>query len=248
MTTHERRSLNGVLSHLQQQGIQPATVIDVGAAYGSWSRACSKIFSQAKYLLVEPLSEYEYALQETVAHIQQADYRLMAMSNIKGEQTMYVHQDLVGSSFKEEQEPHTQQSTNKRVVPCSTIDELCKDEQITGPYLLKFDIQGSELEAIAGAQYTIQQTEAVIMEVSLQECMKGTPLISDVIHVMRANGFVPYDLFGCHDRPIDDALAQVDIVFVPLDSPLFANKWYADESQRREMGKRFLQQRKSHGI
>jgi hypothetical protein len=31
---------------------------------------------------------------------------------------------------------------------------------------------------------------------------------------MKDRGFVAYDLFGAHTRPLDGALAQVDIVFV----------------------------------
>lgn len=243
-----RNSLKGVLSQLQQKNIQPATVLDVGAALGSWSSICFEVFPHATYCLIEPLSEYENALQKTVANIPHASYHLTAISSDEHEKTLFIHPDLVGSSFREEHEPHTQQATQQRTVPCQTIDGICKQKRLSGSYLLKLDIQGAELEALAGAQATLQATEVIIMEVSLIECLRNTPLITDVMGALRMKGFVPYDIFGHNYRPIDSALAQVDMVFVPSSSTLLSNKWYANEEQRKYMNQRFLKQLNQHEV
>ena len=245
---YPRNSLKGVLSQLQHQNIQPATVLDVGAAFGSWSATCFEVFPHAAYCLIEPLSEYENALQQTIASIPHASYHLTAISSDDQEKTLFIHPDLVGSSFREEHEPHTQQAVQRRTVRCQTIDGICKQERLMGPYLLKLDIQGAELEALTGAHTTLQATGAIIMEVSLLECIRNTPLITDVMDALRMKGFVPYDLFGHNYRPIDNALAQVDMVFVPSSSRLLSNKWYASEEQRKHMNQRFLKQLKQHGV
>lgn len=243
-----RNSLKGVLLQLQGQNIQPTSVIDVGAAFGSWSTVCFEVFPHAAYCLIEPLSEYENALQQTVANIPHATYHLTAISSDEQKKTFFIHSDLVGSSFKEECEPHTQQTTQQRTVPCRTIDGLCEQERLTGPYLLKLDIQGAELDALAGAQKTLQATQAIVLEVSLLECMKDAPLIADVIDTMRMKRFVVYYIFGHNYRPIDNALTQVDMVFVPISSALLSNKWYADEEQRKRMNQRFQKQLKERGV
>ena len=113
---------------------------------------------------------------------------------------------------------------------------------------MKLDIQGSELDAIDGAEKTLPHVAALIMEVSFLECVKGAPLIAEIIQAMREKGFVPYDLFGIHYRPLDQALAQVDIVFVPTSSPLLAVKWYAQEHQRAQMNKKFIEQLKKESV
>ena len=54
----------------------------------------------------------------------------------------------------------------------------------------------------------------VILEVSLFQFVEGGPELHNVVAFMKAKGFVAYDMFGGHTRPLDGALAQVDIVFV----------------------------------
>lgn len=84
-----RNSLKGVLLQLQHQNIQPATVLDVGAAFGSWSSICFEVFPHATYCLIEPLSEYENALQQAVANIPHASYHLTAISSDEQEKNNF---------------------------------------------------------------------------------------------------------------------------------------------------------------
>ena len=86
------------------------------------------------------------------------------------------------------------------------------------------------------------------MEVSLLECMNGAPLVSQVIRALDELGFVPYDFFGFNYRPIDQALAQVDIVFLPKSSQLLANTWYAREDQRAQMNQACRERLKKYGV
>jgi len=240
--TQQRRSLQGVLENLKKCGLQPATVIDVGAAFGSWSRTCTTVFPQARFLLIEPLVEYEPMLQKTVASIEKAGYLMCGVGCAEKKQTLYVHPDLVGSSLKQEYEPHTQSNSIPRTIDCTTIDVLVARQQCETPILLKLDIQGAELDALAGANMTLSQTAALILEVSLIDCLKDAPVLADVIRVLQEKKFVAYDIFGHNYRPLDKALAQVDIVFVPQSSPLRATKWYANEQERKVMNERFTKE------
>lgn len=77
------------------------------------------------------------------------------------------------------------------------------------------------------------------MEVSLIECINGSGRFDEIIQFLSVHGFVAYDIFGFNYRPYDQALAQIDIVFVPVSSPLQRIKWYANVQQRIEMNKKF---------
>lgn len=239
----QRCSLKGVLENLKANGFNPATVIDVGAAFGSWSHACAEVFPDAHYLLIEPLVEYEQALQKTIATIKNVEFLPVGISDTNIETTIYVHPDLVGSSLKKEHEPHNQASCRERKISCKTLDSICLEKNPLAPYLIKLDIQGMEREALSGCGETLKSTEALILEVSLIECINGAGRLDEIIHVLSTRGFVVYDLFGNNYRPYDHALAQVDILFVPESSSLRSVKWYASEKQRNEMNKKFQEQR-----
>jgi len=62
--------------------------------------------------------------------------------------------------------------------------------------------------------------------------MIGGPELFDVVCRMKDLGFVAYDLFGLHYRPLDNALCQVDIIFVPQHSALRKSRDYATPEQR----------------
>ncbi|GAI90915.1 unnamed protein product, partial [marine sediment metagenome] len=54
------------------------------------------------------------------------------------------------------------------------------------------------------------------------------PQLFDIVAFLKQKGFVVYDIVGHNYRPLDDALAEVDIVFVKekgmfRSSPLFAS-------------------------
>lgn len=52
------------------------------------------------------------------------------------------------------------------------------------------------------------------MEVSLFEFMVGAPQFHEVISYMKNRDFVAYDIIHGWNRPLDNALGQVDVVFV----------------------------------
>lgn len=106
-----------------------------------------------------------------------------------------------------------------------------------GSYLIKIDVQGAELDVLAGATNIIPDTELVILEVSLFEFFVGGPQFYEVVNYMKKEGFVVYDLFGYHCRPIDLALAQIDVAFVKEHGSFRKHHFYATPQQREELDK-----------
>jgi hypothetical protein len=101
-----------------------------------------------------------------------------------------------------------------REVPMVTIDDLCAQRNLRGPYLLKVDVQGAELRVLSGARRVLEQTEAVILETALLGALLDGPEAWDVMDWMKQAGFVIYDLYEFQYRPLDGALCQIDVVFV----------------------------------
>ena len=57
------------------------------------------------------------------------------------------------------------------------------------------DVQGAELDVLEGACAVLQDTEVVMLKVSLFKTMTTNPEIQDVVAYMKKIEFVVYDIF-----------------------------------------------------
>jgi len=233
-----RRSTAGVLRQCKDIGLSPQTVIDVGAAYGSFTLQCQKVFPDAKYILVEPLEEYKSSLDAVTRSIPHAEYILAAAAAESGELTINVHPDLEGSSVYLEDEDSDVNGV-PRTVRAIALDCLMKEGRVQAPVLLKIDVQGAELDVLSGAEGTLRTTEYVLLEMSFFKFFKGGPQFHDVVTFMKSRGFVAYDICGSQYRPLDNALSQIDMAFVKEAGLFRQHHYYATSSQREEQNRRF---------
>ncbi|HEY9298920.1 MAG TPA: hypothetical protein VIQ31_21700, partial [Phormidium sp.] len=89
-----RASMYGCLRQACQNGLQPKTIIDVGAASGTL--ALYEVFPEARHILIEPLEEYIPHLNSLVDKLEQAEYIIAAATATPGKLVLNVHPDLVG--------------------------------------------------------------------------------------------------------------------------------------------------------
>lgn len=220
----------GTLARLAAAGVEPRSVIDGGAALGDWSRQCAAAFPGARYVLVEPLEEFGPALAATAAAIG-AEIVEAALAAEEGKRTLNVHPDLVGSSLLREQEGPDVDG-EPRDVRTVTVDGLVESFALDPPFLLKLDVQGAEGEALAGAAATLASAAAVVVETSFFGFYHGGTPFEELVATLQRAGLVVYDLGNLSRRPLDGALAQADVVFVPEGSPARREHVYAAPAQR----------------
>ena len=225
----DRASMLSVLKHAVKNGLYVNTVIDVGAADGT--PELYESFPSAQHILLEPLIEFQEALERYVKQISRVEYIQAAAWSESGEIMINVHPDLVGSSIYLESEGQLVNG-KPRSVPAITLDSMVEKKKLGGPFLLKIDTQGSELDVLKGAKRVLEKTEMILIESSFFEFFENGPSFQDCIDFMASNGFVVYDIFGFQYRPLDGALSQVDLAFVRDHSSLRVKHIYATKEQR----------------
>jgi len=215
-----RTSMEQVLDHFVAMDFSPATVFDVGVAEGT--PALYTRFSDAKHILIEPLKEFEPSLKG-ICSLYNAEYVLAAAGDRPGMMEIGVSDNLIASSL-------LRSYGEKRKIPVVTLDNVCKERRLNGPYVVKIDVQGAELHVLDGTNTVLKDTELVILEVSFYRTSAAHPDFYDVINYMMKRGFVVYEIFGGHNRPLDGARAQADIAFVKKEGRFrTSNAWGTPE-------------------
>lgn len=192
-------------------GFHPRTVIDVGVASGTPELYMA--FPDSYFLLIEPLKDFEEDLISILKRYR-GSYVLAAAGSSSGWSIFNVHQNHLSGSSLHKESMGTEADGHEVTVPIVRIDDIIKDKQLAGPYLIKVDVQGAELTVLEGAKQVLLEAEVVVLEVSMFEFMKGAPQFYEVISYMNDHGFVAYDIILGWNRPLDNALGQTDIFFV----------------------------------
>jgi len=229
----KRNDLSSVLEYIKKHDFSPSTIFDIGVAYGT--PGLYGKFDNVHYHLIEPLKEYVDVIKNLEKDYS-LTYTIAAAGESESSLTLNVHPDLSGSSILNESEG-SHVDGEPRTVPITTLDVEKEKYKLQGPFLIKIDVQGFELEVLKGAKEVINDTEVIILEVSLFEFYKGSPSFEDVIIFMKNIGFSVYDIFGGIYRPLDDALGQVDLVFVKTDGIFRKTNHFASKEQRERITK-----------
>jgi FkbM family methyltransferase len=227
-----RRTPEAVLAHVKRLGFEPATVIDVGVAYGT--PELYEAFPESRFLLVDPLEEYAPAIDQITARLRSAEWVRAAAGPEPGSITINVNRAPALSSTLGHWKGQDDGGA-PREVPVVRLDDLVAERSLPGPFLVKADVEGAELRVLEGASRVLSETELVMLEVNLFEFLPGQPQLHDVVAFMKERGFVTYDFYGGHVRLLDDALAMTNMAFVREDGMFRRSHDFATEEQAREM-------------
>lgn len=203
-----RDSIGEVVGYVGSLGFTPRTVVDVGINMGT--EGLYDTFPEAKYLLVDPLKESEVFMRAICGKLADAHYVIAAAGARRGEVELSVPPSFGGAVVTT---VNAHANAEKRKVPLTTLDSLVEEKRAVGPFLLKIDTEGSELEVLLGASQMLKQTEVIILEARVRP-VGSAPQFFEILQFLKSCGFVLYDLIdrNYHDR--DKTLKQLDIVVV----------------------------------
>jgi FkbM family methyltransferase len=214
----EKLTHTNALTRLRSLGFMPAVIYDIGAYRGGWTRAAAQVFSAAQFVLFE-------ANRDHAGELAACGHRhfIVALGREDGgARAFHVPRagDVTGASLYVENTSHyAGPNLEVREIATARLDALVAREKLPPPDLVKIDVQGAELEVLAGASATLAGTSALIVEVSLVDYNRRAPLMAKVIAAIDRMGFRCADLCEVHRTPARFVL-QLDLLFVR--PPLFA--------------------------
>jgi FkbM family methyltransferase len=196
--------------YLQGWNFHPATIVDVGVGPGT--EPLYLAFPKAYLVLVEPLSEFNCAIQALLlsrrgVHIPAAVRAAEGWRTIFGEL-----QHSARGSFPEQCKDEENEETSAREVPVTTLDAIATKLCLPTPYLLKLDTNGVELEILDSAEKFLQETTVVISTVSMMNRLEEEHSFVHLISRMDRLGFSVSEILDV-GRAESSEVLQLDLVF-----------------------------------
>lgn len=217
----EAPTFEAALHRLKSRNIRVSSVIDVGASNGCWSQALLPVYPQARYLCVEAQPVHEPALRAFVARHAKAEFVLAAAGKEEGSIYFDASDPFGGIASS------TPLGRGGITVPMITIDAQVAARDLRPPFLIKLDTHGFEMPILAGAEQTLKQTNVLVIEAYNFDIAPSAVRFAELCARLEAQGFRCVDLFDVMYRPADNALWQMDLIFIRSDRPEFRSNAYA---------------------
>ena len=211
-----------ILNVLKTRGFNPKYIIDVGCGYGQWTKKLFKFYPSSNYLLFDADKNNKKKLNNLKKNNNKLDYKICLLSNDNKNYKFYNMG--YGSSIFEEQTSHKR---DVEEISSTTLDQEPPDKlKNHSNNLIKLDVQGSEIKILEGLLDKINYFEVIILEVSIHNYNKDSPLFDKVMNFMYNKNYRLYDLFDLKRLGNNKSfLVQFDCVFVRYNSDLLNVKF-----------------------
>lgn len=181
----------------------------VGARSGSHSFPLNKKFNNEIYLVMYDADES--CIEQIEDELKQSNVKYKVINFGVGEKSekrnLYLNYDPNTSSFLKVNQKYSEYYYSSPakydyvvgdsyyvVKKCSVnvkpLDELCNEYNVSYPDVLSMDTQGTELEILKGAIKSLENSVAVLTEVSFLPLYENQPLFNDVNDYLTKQGFI----------------------------------------------------------
>jgi len=201
------------------QEMKIATVLDIGANQGQFAEMIRQVLPHAMIYSFEPLESCFKELTAKARSLMPIQCFSFALGE-KETQMMIHHNDFSASSSllpmgrrHREAFPFTQHAVEERVTVRS-LDCVVPELELKPKILVKLDVQGYELNVLAGAEKTLPLIDVLIVETSFVELYEGQPLFKDVHNFLTERGFAHFGNLDQISDPSNGFVLQADSIFV----------------------------------
>ncbi len=201
-------------------------VLDIGANRGQYAAGLrSRVGYQGRIISVEPVPDAFAALEARAASDALWETRRLAIAAQTGEAAFNVMQGEQFSSLNRPLKERSDKRQKVRVkevlsVPTVTLERFFDDENLSdggGSILLKLDVQGAEMEALASGPGSLGKIAAVQVELAFIQIYEGGADWRSFIDWMDDRDFVLSGMFPNNAATTFPHLFELDALFVRRD-------------------------------
>ncbi len=197
------------------------SIFDVGANKGQTTRKYRAMFPEAEIYCFEPFPNSIEKLQGQFAGNQKIHIVPKAIAREKGVSIFYVNEKDETNSLLprpiSERRYYPKFAGPKDTIEVDTIslDEFISESNISIIDILKFDIQGGELNALHGAKKLLERrtTPLIYTEIMFIPHYEGAPLLHEIWSFLANYGYSLFDIYNLH-RATNGQIRFGDALFV----------------------------------
>lgn len=227
----DAHNLGSALAAFVRRGASVASVVDVGASDGRWSRQVAKHLPHARFHMVEAMEHHRAGLEAACAANPRCSYVLAAAGPRVGEVFFEKTVDPFGGAAVDADAAAAGAAggAGGRLVrvPMTTVDHEVARLGLVAPYFVKLDTHGFEVEILTGAAETLSRASLVQLEVYNFNLRPGSLRFAAMCGWMEERGLRCSAVFDLMTRPGDGALWQFDAFFEPAGAGVFGSDAYA---------------------
>ena len=193
-----------------------ATVVDIGANRGQFALAARAI-SGAKVISFEPLPAVAAIFQQVFSEDPAVKLYVAAIGEQSEKKLIHLSARDDSSSLLEIGKAQSSHYPGTHEVCTLEVEvgplyQFLNKEDIVRPAMLKMDVQGFEMQALAGCNTLIENFDYVYCECSFVELYTGQALAGEVISYLDGVGFKLTGMYNpSYDR--DGNCIQADLLF-----------------------------------
>ena len=190
----------GVLAGIEHKSILKkkfATIVDIGANKGQFALA-SRFYTDAKIISFEPLKSPAEIFKAVFKDDQNISLFQNAVGPKKISSTINVCYDNDSSSLLEvgklQKLIFNSKLVSTEAIKIAPLEDVIDESSISGPALLKIDVQGFEDNVIDGCASIIHKFDYIYCECSFVELYKAQTLASEIVNKLDSLGFAMNDV------------------------------------------------------
>ena len=202
---------------IASSGVTPATVIDVGANVGQFSRASLGRWPTSRVIAFEPLPSAAEPLRRMLAAMgRRHAVHQLALGAKTGESLFRQHRYSLSSSVlavaERSRGHHWADEKASITVPMARLDDVLTDVPLDRPLVIKIDVQGYEMEVLAGATAVLDNADCLVVEHAFEEFYEGQAQVAEVMEYLRSSG---WDFHRVVDiRREGGVIVEADVVYL----------------------------------